>query len=84
MPEVLTDRLFPSDAGEAMQITVFMGCYTRPKTLHKTRGKFGRNHPSISLAHEPTQRSWKPQTVFLSYGMRKCCTECEKLKNILT
>lgn len=84
MPEVLTDSLFPSDAGEVMQITVFMSCYTRPKTLHKTQGKLGRKHPSISLAQEPTQRSWKPQTAFLSYGMRKCHTEFEKLKNILT
>lgn len=31
MPEVLTDSLLPSDAGEVMQITVFMSCYTRPE-----------------------------------------------------
>lgn len=43
--------------------------------LHETRAKFGRNHPFILLAREPTQSSWKPQTVFLSYGMRKCRTE---------
>lgn len=31
MPEALTDTLSASDAGEVMQITVFMSCYTRPE-----------------------------------------------------
>lgn len=31
MPEVLTDSLFHADAGEVMQIMVFMSCYTRPE-----------------------------------------------------
>lgn len=46
--------------------------------------KFGKNHLSISLAHEPTQRNWKPQTMFLSYEMRKFHAEFEKLKDRLT